>query len=237
MLNLDETITINSDYLIQRDLLIRILGYLIGVITIIEIIRSQVPEIYLLQLVPGFYLFLLLIFFIVFVNSTAFFGRISFQIDQKKTWGTKTIDKIQLLTLIKFGLLLSCVGLFFIFNSLLPLSLDEFNSYGEKTLENTWSFDEVLNLETFLLLILTLIIQTPLIAILGFNTEKDSQLLPQYWKTLSVLTFVTSGLLTPTIDGYTQFCFASSGLSLYLMIISIVLKRLIIKLKGFFNFS
>jgi dihydrofolate reductase len=32
--------------------------------------------------------------------------------------------------------------------TIVPISLDSFNSYGEKTLENIWSFDEVIGLET-----------------------------------------------------------------------------------------
>jgi hypothetical protein len=67
MLNLDNTIKIISNYNIQTDLLLKIISYLGGIVVFLEIVRSQVTEINLLQLVPGFYFFLLFIslFFLV----------------------------------------------------------------------------------------------------------------------------------------------------------------------------
>ena len=69
-------------------------------------------------------------------------------------------------------------------NSVIPLSLDSFNSYGEKTLENIWSFDEVISLEIILLSILLLLCQIPLILIVSLNNEKEINVLPEYWKAL-----------------------------------------------------
>jgi hypothetical protein len=235
MLNLDETVIIKLYYLVQKDTIIRIFGYLFGIFSIIEIIRNQVPEIYLLQLVPGYYIFLLVLFFIIFLNITQCIVQIYYEIDIKKAIGTKTFSRLQYIILGKIGFALTTLGLYFIYSNLLPLSLDEFNSYGEKALEDTWTFLDVLNLEVFLLISLTLILQVPLYPITKFNNEKDSNLLPQYWKGLSLFTFIFSGVLTPTVDGYTQFCFASSGLSLYLMIIAIVLKRVSIKFSAVLN--
>ena len=55
MLNLDETVETNDAYIIQRDLYIRSVVYSFGVVIFIDIIRNQVAEINLLQLIPGFY--------------------------------------------------------------------------------------------------------------------------------------------------------------------------------------
>jgi Sec-independent protein secretion pathway component TatC len=107
--------------------------------------------------------------------------------------------------------------------------LDFFNSTGEKTLENTWSFGEVLGLEIFLLFILSLLFQLPIIFVIGKYTEKTVKLFPEAWKPLSLIIFVLSGIVTPTIDGYTQLSLALAAFSLYIMVITILLKRLNIR--------
>ena len=66
MLNLDETFEINNSYIIQRDLYLRGFLYSSGVIIFIELVRAQVAEVDLLQLIPGFYLIVLFISFLVF---------------------------------------------------------------------------------------------------------------------------------------------------------------------------
>jgi len=71
MLNLDETLELYNDYILQRDAYIKSILYSAGTITFLDIIRQQVPEINLLQLVPGFYLFLL---FTSFLFLVFFFG-------------------------------------------------------------------------------------------------------------------------------------------------------------------
>jgi Sec-independent protein secretion pathway component TatC len=111
----------------------------------------------------------------------------------------------------------------------LLLSLDSFNTYGEKTLENIWSFDEVINLELILLITLLILSQIPFFILLNVSNEKEKNILPEFWKPLSFIVFIISGLLTPTIDGYTQLSFAFSSLSLYVIIITILGKRIDIK--------
>jgi len=96
-------------------------------------------------------------------------------------------------------------------------------------LENIWSFDEVITLEIILLSILLSLCQIPILFIVSLNNEKEINVLPEYWKTLSFIIFIASGILTPTIDGYTQLSFAFSALSLYLIIIIILTKRLDLK--------
>jgi hypothetical protein len=59
MLNLDETLSFQENYESQRDYYLRIFLYSISVIVFIDIVRSQVSEINLLQLIPGFYLLLI----------------------------------------------------------------------------------------------------------------------------------------------------------------------------------
>ena len=63
MLNLDETLDLIKPYNNQRDFYIKAGCYSTGVIVFLDIVRGQVPQINLLQLVPGFYLGLLCLFF------------------------------------------------------------------------------------------------------------------------------------------------------------------------------
>jgi Sec-independent protein secretion pathway component TatC len=95
----------------------------------------------------------------------------------------------------------------------------------------------VITLEIVLLTILLSLCQIPIIFIVSLNNEKEISVLPEYWKTISFVIFIFSGILTPTIDGYTQLSFAFSALSLYLIIIIILTKRLDIKFNSLKSLS
>ena len=232
MLNLDETFEINNSYVIQRDLYLRGFLYSSGVIIFIELVRAQVAEVDLLQLIPGFYLIVLFISFLVLLYISDFLLRIPVESDNDKVFGTKTIERAETGISLKFSYFLFYCCLGSSLNSVIPLSLDSFNSYGEKTLENIWSFDEVISLEIILLTILLLLCQIPVIFLVSLNNEKEISILPEYWKTLSFIVFIASGILTPTIDGYTQLSFAGSAVSLYLIVINVTEKKVNIKFPG-----
>ena len=229
MLNLDETVEASSSYLIQRDLYLRGLVYSLPVVIFIDILRNQVAEINLLQLIPGFYLILLFISFIILLFFSDLLQRLPFDFDNNKALGTKTINRMDGAILLKFGLSLFFISTVLSLNSIIPLGLDAFYSYGEKTLENYWSFDEVLNLETILLIVLIVLSQIPVISLNTLNTEKDINFLPEFWKILSLVIFLAAGFITPTIDGYTQLSFALSAVSLYIIVISVLEKRVNVK--------
>jgi Sec-independent protein secretion pathway component TatC len=197
-----------------------------------ELLRAQVAEIDLLQLVPGFYLVLLFISLIVLTFFSTFFLKIPLDIDNKKAGGTKTTFRINSINNSKISFFLFSMSILVALTTTIPLSLDSFNSYGEKTLENLWSIDEVLNLETILFTTLLSISQFPVVLLAGLTSEIVINSLPEYWKIISFIIFAVSGLLTPTIDGYTQLSFAFSAFALFFLIISILEKRLNLKLTG-----
>jgi hypothetical protein len=134
MLNLDETIDTNSAYITQRDLYLRGFLYSLGVVVFIDIVRSQVAEINLLQLIPGFYLILLFISFLLLLGLSDLFIRIPFDFDNNKAIGTKTMNRMEGIILLKFSFLLFFTGVIISLNTIIPLGLDAFYSYGEKTL-------------------------------------------------------------------------------------------------------
>lgn len=229
MLNLDETLLINNSYVVQRDLYLRAIAYACGIVIFVDIVRGQISEVNLLQLIPGLYLVLLFISFLFLVYFSDLWLLIPFKLDNDKSLGTKTINRSSRYIVAKSSLSLFLGGLVIILNSVIPLSLDSFNSYGERSLENIWAFEDVIGLEITLLIILILLCQIPIIIGSVYTTEKDANSFPEFWRVLSLGIFILSGILTPTIDGYTQLAFSASAISLYLIIISLLEKRVSIK--------
>jgi len=66
MLNLDETLYLTDSYIKQKDFYLKSFLYSFGVLLFVDILRNQVSEVNLLQLVPGFYLILLFFFHLFF---------------------------------------------------------------------------------------------------------------------------------------------------------------------------
>jgi hypothetical protein len=237
MINVEENLLINKNYIEQKDLLLKAFYYSTSVIIVIEILRNQISETNLLQLVPGFYLLLLFLSFIILLGAADFLLKIPLQIEKRKSFGTKTNTRQKFLTSFKLSILLFFFLSILSLNSIIPISLDSFNTYGEKTLENIWSFNEVIQLEIVLLLVLITFSQVPTLMLFFLENEKEGKKLPKYWKTLTLSFCIFSGFLTPTIDGYTQLSFSISAFSIYLIIINWLEKRIALKLHGKFSFG
>jgi hypothetical protein len=229
MYSLDTTFISQQYYHIQRDFYAKGLGYALGVFGFLELLRSQVCEMNVLQLIPGFYLILLFTSFFVLVNLSNILLRISYKVDIRKAGGAKTINRMQVLILVKFGFLIAFTGMLIALNTIIPLGFDSFDSYGETTLENVWSFAEIISVETTLIFFLVILSQIPVVAILNFDEEEDSIKLPGFWKPLSLSSFVISGIITPTVDAYTQISFGGAAIALYIMVITIIQKRVNLK--------
>lgn len=235
MFTLDENFDADFVSTRQSDFYGKGIVYFFGVILFFEILRNQISEIDLLQLIPGFYFFLFFISFLFFINFSDLFLRIPLEIDNIKAYGTKTKSKMEISILLKFSFFLFSTLLGISLNTIIPLSLDSFNNSVEKTLENTWSLTEVLLLEAILLLVLIAISQLPLFFIITFNTQKVTNLLTQFWKLLSFFITVMAGFLTPTLDGYTQIGFAASAFSFYLLIVNVLQRRNLLKFNIFLS--
>jgi len=232
MLNLEDNLIINNDYTKQQDFYIKGCCYSTSVVIIVEIIRGQVPEVNLLQLIPGFYLLLLFTSFLLLIGLADFYVRIPINLEIKKSFGTKSIAKLNFSISTRLSIFLFFFIVLLSLNTVIPVSLDSFNTYGEKTLENIWSFNEVLNLETVLLFILISVSQIPTGTLFFLREENDVNILLRFWKLLTLFIFIFSGFLTPTIDGYTQISFSASAFSVYLIIINFLQKRVGIKFTG-----
>ena len=86
-----------------------------------------------------------------------------------------------------------------------------------------------MNLETILLFYLSLFSQIPIIVFSFLTNENYLLLFPRIGRVILFLAIVIAGIVTPTIDGFTQFNFTSAIIFLYLFIINVVGKRLNIK--------
>jgi hypothetical protein len=84
MLNLEESLKSTKSYLIQRDFYSKGFLSVSCVIVFLEILRSQIAQINLLQLIPGFYLVLLFSSFLFFIFFSDLFFRFPFELDKKK---------------------------------------------------------------------------------------------------------------------------------------------------------
>ena len=84
MLNLDETLLINNSYVVQRDLYLRAIAYACGIVIFVDIVRGQISEVNLLQLIPGLYLVLLFISFLFLVYFSDLWLLIPFKLDNDK---------------------------------------------------------------------------------------------------------------------------------------------------------
>jgi len=237
MFALDDTFLSEIFYVIQTDFYMKGIVYFTGVILFFEILRSQISEVDILQLIPGIYFLLFFISFLLLIFSSDLLFRLPVEIDNLKSYGTKVTSKVEMNILLKISFLLFFSLLIAVLNTVIPLSLDSFNSSGEKTLENTWSLDEVLSIEIILGVILIIISQIPLFFIINFNTQKVIAILSQFWKILVFAITLIAGLLTPTLDGYTQISFALSSFSFYLFIVNFLQKRMLLKLNVFLPFG
>jgi hypothetical protein len=151
MYSLDTTFISQQYYHIQKDLYAKGLGYALGVFAFLELLRSQVCEMNVLQLVPGFYVILLFAAFVILVNLSNLLLSISYQLDIRKAGGAKTLNRMEVLALAKLGFVIAFTGMLIAFNTLIPLGFDSFDSYGEATLENVWSFAEIIGVETIII--------------------------------------------------------------------------------------
>ena len=237
MFTLDDNFFVDNLYTGQISFYGKILFYFFGVISFFELLRTQISEVELLQLIPGFYFFLFFVSFFLFFSFSNIISGFPIEIDNLKQYGTKMKTRMDLNIIFKFSFFLFSTLLSIILNTVIPLSLDSFNSSTQKTLENTWSINEVLFVELTLLLILITISQIPLFFIFNFNTQNSTSLLSQFWRILVILITLVAGFLTPTLDGYTQLSFAISTFSFYLLIVNILQKRMFLKLNIFLPFG
>lgn len=229
MLNLEDTLFVLYYYNIEKDLYLKLLFYIFPAILFLDLLRNQISEIELLQIVPGSYLFLIFLSLILLiVTSNAALG-IPFDAETKTPVGNKTVIRLERQTRLNLSICLLLGFFIFSLNTIIPIGLDSFDSYDYETLSNLWSFEEVLTLESVLVTVLITLSQVPIFFVTPLHSEEERDKLPRYWKNLSFFTFVFAGFVTPTIDGYTQISLSLSALSLYAASLVTLEKRVSIK--------
>jgi hypothetical protein len=226
LMNLDSAMDVFVDQVDERDLYLRVVTFSFASIGFLEIVRGQTPEIRVLQLVPGYYLFLVFCCFLFLLFFSNHLGKIQRELDEDATHGIKSIRKLATSIRAKIALFFLFLTLFLTVNNVIPVSFDSFEVYIEPTLENTWSVDEIIWLEATFLFILLAISQIPLIVFIASKTEFVSDSFPEYWRSFTFGTILLSGFLTPTIDGTTQLYFAGSVLSFYVLTVTTLTRKI-----------
>lgn len=229
MLNLDQSFSIIDIYKKKTDIIFSIIISFFPVFILIQFLSSQISEINLLQLVPGFYLILLLSLGSIFLFISEFFFSFPIFIDKKIELGTKTFSRFFFLKSLKIFFFLSFILFFIFLNNFIPLSLDSLIFYGENTLENFWSFDQVLSLESVFIIFIIFFSFFPIISGWYFTIEKEINFFLGIWKFLVFSSFLVAGFLTPTLDIFTQLSFSLSSLVFSFFLLNFLKKRFNIK--------
>lgn len=212
-------------YYQRKDSAYRSFSGFVGGLGALELLRSQTCEIDLIQIVPGYFLFLLFICCLLVGFSSLIQCTIPFKLDKKDLIGSKTSFRANSELYFSFSSVLFFIFILLAINSLLPIGLDSFEEYGESTLDALWSFDEILAIETVLITALLSLSQSPLTVLPVLIEEEDFSEFFFFWKQIIFFIVIVAGLLTPTVDAYTQSTLASYGIGLYLGIFTFVQKR------------
>ncbi len=237
MFNFEKTFQIIDSYEKQSISLsnVKVFFYFFPLLKFLDILSLQLPEINFLQLIPGFYFFFVLVFFSLFILTSFFLEKFLFTKDRNKNFGIKTYSKIFSILKNKKLLFLSILSFFFVTLNFFPLSLDSINSYGEKNLENFWSFSEVLNLEVFFIVSFFILCQIPIFFFRSIQSEQKKKIFPNEWKKAFFSSFVLAGIFTPTVDIKTQVIFAFSTIFLYFLFLYWINIKILIKSTTFLS--
>lgn len=224
MLNLLETLEIYNVYLSQSETIIKFIMYSFGTFACIDYLRDQIPEIPLLQLVPGLFLAILVNAYFYILIFSYFLTDTASGSDGESKLGTKTLFSLSYKLDLKSLIPLLFLGFIFLLNVIFPISFDSLSSVGDKTIDNNWPIEKFCSIEFGLTVLLILILQLPLLLSLPLYSEKFVQKLPFYQKDYIFVMSVVSGVLTPTIDVATQINFIIISVSLYNLVISLLKK-------------
>lgn len=225
MLNLPETLLLYKQYLSEYAIFGKIVGYSIAVFPFLDFLRSQIAEITLLQLMPGLYLTIIFSYFVFLLFGSVFLTFLPTGNDKEKKRGTKTVFRLECKLEYKGIFTLLLIGLYFLMDCILPISFDSFNSYGVRTIESLWSIDEFIDTEWNLGVLLILLLQIPLIISSPIYSENLIIQLPKYSRDYIFLICILSGFLTPTVDIGTQLTFIIVGISIYILINTVLNKN------------
>jgi hypothetical protein len=216
----------------KKDSILKVLINLLGFFPFSIFFRAQVPEIKFLQYVPGFSIFYFLIFFIflLLLYNTFFF--LANNYEEIKLVGEREILILKHYIKMKYIIAFFFLGLNALFLLLLPLTIDSLLSYGEQSLENLWSFYEILILEVFLICFFFIFSQIPSLLNIFSGSQNILNKLQIFWRLIFFFSILFSGIITPTIDYITQLILAFLLIFFYYLTLNILEKKLFIRLSN-----
>jgi hypothetical protein len=202
----------------------------------LEILRLQVSETKLLQLGPGIYFFLLFCFLSFFLMASEIFVTVCWKLQRQKNVGFKSRSTVTRMILMRMAFSFVTVSSFFFLNTLIPLSFDSLNSFSESSFENLWSFNQVLSVESYLIIIGVGFGVFPIVLSSFLRTEKYVSLFVFHWKSITLFAFCLAGALTPTVDIWTQCAFSVTFLVFFFLFLNLVQKEWLLPFEGGISF-
>jgi len=181
----------------------------------VETILRLIPEIQFFQLSPqdffiasfslSLYINVIYIYPYVMKNIILFFGP-SLLLKEKRF----------IFPLVGISLTFTFLATTFALGLIAPLTFQFFFKYNLDNIEPFWSFNDFSSFLIKIIFIVILLFQLPLIQILLnilglFPTKK----MTEYWKFIILLSFLVSGILTPSTDPFTQTILAVTICMLY----------------------
>lgn len=192
-------------YSIQTDGAWKVFIYFFFSISILFLIRNQFPEIEFLQYFPGFYIFFLFFIFLIFLTCSDKLFLLIYIFETQFKYGIKSKEKMKIISIIKnlFFFLLSFLSIGF--TSFIPLSIETLNDYSIENLEDLWSFTQIILLQLFFFFLIVIFSQFPILIRYFLITEKTIFYFLKTYKIITLFTVILVGILTPTVDIFSQF--------------------------------
>jgi hypothetical protein len=235
MLNLNKSINkiLPYKFIAENDFSLKLISYGILSVPFLLLFRIEFPEIKLLQLLPGLYLFLLFCgcSFLVFFSDI--FTNYNYKNELKLDYGFKTLKFFYLILTLKLFLSLFFIGSFLCKVIVVPISLESLINSSSYSLESLWSFTQIIIVEILLGLVLLFFFELPFFITFFLTTEEFVFLLIKNYKLLLIFIILISGMLTPTIDIETQLLIGFNCLFIYILVIFLLKKSTRIKFEIF----
>lgn len=206
MFSQDNTFDHQPMYVVQHSKLVRILPYLLVTIELTYFIRQQIPNIRLVQLIPGFIIFTLAFFFSFCYFSSFYTSKTCQGSDYRQKWGIKNLGFLNRKTQHKLRMLVFSICNYLCSIFFLPLGLQYATSYNRIS-ANAWAVTEFFTVEFSLIFLTNLFYLFPFSIIYRFNCETKLKKLVSSWKFIWFFNLVLAAIVTPTVDGITQLTY------------------------------
>lgn len=224
MLNLGETVLTIKRYNQQSAIVFKLFFWTFPTVFFLEYLSLQVPEIKLLQLLPGLIISLLFSLFCFLLFISSFLLKLFTENDLVRYRGTKTFLRFSCKSTLKMIFLVFFIGTYALFNEIVPLSFESFEVAAESNGPSLWSINEFIGIEKSLGCLLAFASCFPFFLFSTPFSIKEIRVFPNFQRNYIFSVCVLAGVLTPTVDAATQINFIIIGITFYFLVNSFLKK-------------